>query len=515
MSAKNESGSKQLRSCLLAVYDKTGLQPLAATLHGLGVKLYATSGTCAYLMERKVAATDVSSLTQYPELLGGRVKTLHPKVFGGLLYRSQEASDRAALQAYDIPRFDMLVVNLYPFEAALQAGEDEAALIEQIDIGGVALLRAAAKNFAEIWVLSSPTQYKEAQHWLEKQGAVTTLPRRRLAALRAFHCSVHYDSQIFDYFNSPPQLPVYVQSINTRVPLRYGENPHQRAAFYGNLDQNVELYQGKSLSYNNLLDVDAALELLRHLGDEKAAFVVIKHSNPCGVAIDSLPERAFEKAYSSDSLSAFGGVFATNRPLSAAVAQRMTAFFFEVLVAPDFSPEALHIFDKYKNRRLLRLHQQPNRAYSYRSALDGMLEQEMDPPVRSTEHWSIPTTHKPDTMAMADLHFAHAVVACARSNAIVLARGGQLMGCGAGQTSRIDALQLAIEKAQRAKLSLQGAVMASEAFFPFADCVEVAHRAGIRAIIQPGGSKNDNLSIEYCETHGLVMVLTRKRHFRH
>ena len=409
----------------------------------------------------------------------------------------------------------MLVVNLYPFEEALRAGKDEEELIEKIDIGGVALLRASAKNFSEIWVISHPNQYQEAQQWLQTQGAITTLSIRRKAALRAFYNSTNYDSHIFSYFNSPPQLPVYVQSLSTHYELRYGENPHQRATFFGDLSQFFEILQGNVLSYNNLLDLDAALELLFHLGNKQATFVIVKHSNPCGVAVDSVPKCAYEKAYTTDSLSAFGGVFATNRTLSPDIAKHMAAHFFELILAPDFSREALRIFAPYKKRKVLRLRKQPKTTYNHRSALGGILEQETDTLHRSTERWSVSTTHKPEATTMADLRFANIVVGCARSNAIVLARDGQVLGCGTGQTSRIDALRTAIEKAARAGLPLQGAVMASEAFFPFPDCVEIAHKAGIRAIIQPGGSKNDKLSIDYCEEHGLVMVLTQQRHFKH
>lgn len=511
----NNKDYKPIRSCLLAVYNKKGLQPLAQKLQDLHVKLYATVGTCAYLQEANISATEIDQLTQYPEMLGGRVKTLHPKIFGGLLYRSQAPEDLSVLKKYQIPRFDMLIVNLYPFEAALQAGEAEEALIEKIDIGGVALLRAGAKNFKDIWVLSSPEQYAQAQTWLERQGATSTLSTRRQAALEAFHLSSHYDTQIFSYFNRPASLPVYKQSLSQHHPLRYGENPHQKANFYGSLSQTLDLYQGPALSYNNVLDIEAAFDLLRALGNQKAAFVIIKHSNPCGVGVDHRAEEAYQKAYASDSLSAFGGVFASNRPLHKTIAAHMSSLFFEAILAPDFSTEALHIFSKQKNRRVLRYYQLPAPLQSYRSALGGMLEQETDLLASTKKHWEVPTSAKPKAACLEDLQFAYAIVACARSNAIALAKAGQLLGCGTGQTSRIDALHIAIEKAKRAGLPLQGAVMASEAFFPFPDCVEIAHQAGIKAVIQPGGSKNDKLSINYCEEQGLSMTLTHQRHFKH
>ena len=369
--SENSTGKKPIRNCLLAVYNKEGLRPLAEKLHACNVQLYATAGTCAYLKKEHIPAIEINQLTQYPDLLGGRVKTLHPKIFGGLLYRRENAEDLRTLSQYSMPQFDMLVVNLYPFEEALQAGEEESALIEKIDIGGVALLRAAAKNFHELWVLSSPTQYTSAATWISTRGANTTLSLRRQAAQYAFHVSSHYDTAIFSYFNNLSPLPVYKKSVSEHRALRYGENPHQRATFYGSLKGVLDSYQGRELSYNNLLDIDAAFAVLQALGNKKATFVIIKHSDPCGVGIDALAERAYEKAYAGDSLSAFGGIYATNRTVGHTVAKHLSSVLFEAVIAPDFTTEALEIFALKKQRRILRYNHLPAPTHSLRSALGG------------------------------------------------------------------------------------------------------------------------------------------------
>ena len=511
----DKSGRRELCNCLIATYSKENLQPLVEQLHGLGLSLYASAGTSAYLKGLQIPSTEISELTQYPELLGGRVKTLHPKVFGGLLYRSEEPEDLHSLEKYEIPRFDLLIVDLYPFEAAVQQQEEEDSLIEKIDIGGVALLRAAAKNFHDIWVISSAHQYEEAREWLSREGALSTLEQRRSFALEAFRLSAHYDTQIFSYFNRSKAHKTYQRSILSHYPLRYGENSHQQASFYGPLDRILHQQSGQALSYNNLLDIDAAFDLLRALSSDQALFVMLKHGNPCGVGLDEEPLRAYQKAYATDRLSAFGGVFATNRRVDREIAAQLSAIFFEVILAPELTREALDILSQKKKLRILQYTQLPSPRHTYRSALGGMLEQTSDLPLEDEASWEVVTSCHPTSAQYSSLRLAYGVVSCARSNAIVLAKDGQLLGCGAGQTSRIDALEMAIQKARRGEHDLEGAVMASEAFFPFPDCVEMAHQVGISAVIQPGGSMNDHLSVDFCETHHIPLVLSRRRHFRH
>ena len=567
-----------IRRALISTYHKDGVDRLARQLHDLGVEIYASEGTSTYLEGVGVPARGIGSLTQYPELLGGRVKTLHPKIFGGLLYRVDRPQDMSSLDEYGIPRFDVLVVDLYPFEEALVLGASEGELIEQIDIGGVALLRAAAKNFQSIWVISSKHQYEEAIEWLKTKGARTTEAYRRRAALQAFRLSAHYDAQIAAHFGSPPK-PVGVQgegvargapstdapaqsvgieaegvargapstdaparsvgieaegvargapsmgdsatSVGVQArfgapyPLRYGENAHQQATFYGPLSELVSLLSGKALSYNNLLDLDAAFQLLRVLEGPHSTFVIIKHTNPCGVGVADTPLLAYQKAFTSDSRSAFGGVFASNRPIDRSVAEEISSIFFELLLAPSFSRDAFELLKQKKNRRLLEYHSFPEVQRSFRSILNGVLEQSSDLPLEDGKEWTLSGTHQPTEAQWRDLRFAYAVAASARSNAIVIAKDGQLLGCGAGQTSRIDALRVAIEKAKANGHTIEGAAMASEAFFPFPDCVEMAYNVGIRSVIQPGGSTNDQLSIDFCSAHQIPMVLSKRRHFRH
>ena len=507
---------KPIKKALLSLYYKEPALDLIKVLHSLGVELYASSGTYTWLKTQKIDAQEIKDISGYPTLLGGRVKTLHPKIFSGLLYRSHHKEDLHTLQEHHVPCFDMLIVSLYPFEKVWEEGVDEQRLIEKIDVGGVALLRAGAKNFQEIWTLCSEKQYESAKQYLLSNGASSSLSERRRGAAEAFAYTSHYDTTIFTYFNTPRILHTYRSSCQNTLSLRYGENPHQKGFFHGTLSKFFHLLQGKSLSYNNLLDLDTTCELLNTLKTERPCFVIVKHGNPCGASIANTLQEAYTKAYEGDNLSAFGGVFATNTPITQDIAQHMSEIFFEVLLAPGYSPESIEIFSKKPKRILVQYSQLPHSSYSFKSILHGVLEQEVDElGDERPEDWSSPTQCLPSQEVVRDCTFAYKVVKVCRSNAIVLAKEEQILGCGTGQTSRVDALWIAIQKAKRAGLSLKGAVMASEAFFPFADCVEIAHKAGIEGVIQPGGSQRDHLSVTYCDEHQIPMIFTGKRHFKH
>ncbi|MCY4418922.1 MAG: bifunctional phosphoribosylaminoimidazolecarboxamide formyltransferase/IMP cyclohydrolase [Cytophagales bacterium] len=494
-------GAKKIRSALLSVHDKEGIVSLAQTLYKAGVSLFATGGTYARLIQEKLPVKDLESLTGYPPLFGGRVKTLHPKIFGGILYRRGNPEDEKELKKHEISSFDLVVVNLYPFQEAAQTeGIDEEELCEYIDIGGSALLRAAAKNYMDLCVLSSPHQYAAFSQLFDEQGGRVSQTQRRSYAVSAFTLTSSYDESI-------------VQGLSPSVSLRYGENPHQRASFYGDLSSLLELHQGSPLSYNNLLDIEAGIELLSEWREEDPTVVIIKHNNPCGIAQGGSFREAFQKAYACDSLSAFGGIIMYNGMLSREEIGVLDGLFYEGLVAPSFTPESLSYL-KGKNRRIIQKHRNPTRKIKRRTILDGKLEQGIDFPTRSFEDMEL-VCGSPTQKISEDLYFAYKIVKHVRSNGIVLVRGGDFLSAGMGHTSRIEALEFAIQKAEKNSSDLRGSVMASDGFFPFSDCIERAHEVGITAVIQPGGSKNDKLSIQACRRYGMSMVFSHRRHFKH
>ncbi len=504
-----------LRHALLSVQNKAAVGPLAQALVAQGVVLYATSSTHAYLQEQNIPVRSVSDLIQQEPILGGRVKTLHPKLFAGILYRADEAEDVRTLEGLDMVGFDMVVVDVYDFGAAVADEADYGACIEQIDVGGISLLRAAAKNHAQVWVVGSRSSYDSVVAHLTQEGAISTKQLRQRAAAEAFAYSSQYDAQIHAYLIQANEEAVTHQPIlpTTRQTLRYGENPHQAGYFYGDLSRVVTQEQGKPLSYNNVSDIDTGLRLAADLGE--GAFVIIKHRNPCGVAVDGDCFAAYSKAWDTDTLSAFGGIFIYHGILTQQVAQAMLPNFFEVVAATGYEAAALSALETKPTRRVLTIQEWPTDTVEYRSALGGALVQEADRFVHDPLSWTQVTHLKPTDAMLKDLSFALCLAKWGCSNSIVLAKDQQALAISTGQTARIDALQMAIEKAHRAGLSLQGGVMASEAFFPFEDSVAVAQQAGVAAIVQPGGSIQDQRSIDYCNNHGVCMVFCEIRHFRH
>ncbi len=506
--------NRRVSSALLSVFSKEGLPALAEALHAHGVALYSTGGTQAAIEALGIPCTAVETVTGYPSILGGRVKTLHPKVFGGILARRHDAEHQAQVTEHNIPHFDLVVVDLYPFEETVRTSNDPAAIIEKIDIGGVSLLRAAGKNFEDVCVLSEPAHYEDfIQKLTAGNGEISRAHRQQLAA-RAFAACAHYDVAIANWFGqwSETESDSMQLSAGPRRDLRYGENPHQKAAFWGDLSTRFTQLWGKELSYNNLVDTEAAYEIIAEFGSP--AFVVVKHTNPCGVALRLTIEEAWEAALAGDPESAFGGVLATNQTVTAAVAEKINGIFFEVLLAPAFEEEALTLLKSKKNRILLEQKGEIAPAgQQVKAVLGGLLVQSSDDVL--AEKWE-EVGGRPCTEAeTGDLQFANIVCKHLKSNAIALVRNGQLVGKGCGQTSRIDALRQAIHKAAQSGFSLEGAVLASDAFFPFDDCVRIADEAGIRAFVQPGGSIRDADSIAYCVEKGLAMVVTGTRHFRH
>ena len=504
---------KPIKRALISVYHKDGLENIILALRDLDVEIYATGGTYDYIVNLQVPVVAIEELTGYPSILGGRVKTLHPKVFGGILSRADNSQDLEELVTYQIPPFDLVVVDLYPFEATVASGATHQQVIEKIDIGGVSLLRAAAKNYNEVAVISHQLQYPQLLELLTVQKGVTSLNQRKSWAAEAFLNTSHYDSAIFNYFNTEFDFPCWVQHHTQPQTLRYGENPHQAGKYFGPPGSLPKQLHGKELSYNNLLDVEAAMELIADFDEPTVA--IIKHNNACGCASDLSPLQAWEKALAADPLSAYGGIIITNQPVDATLAQAMSRLFFELLAAPSFSTEALEILSLKKNAILLTLSSSPLPKEKARTLLHGILVQDRDQAVEGASHLNPSTLEKPDPAQIEDLIFANKLVKHAKSNAIVLAKDKKLLASGVGQTSRIDALNQAIEKARRFGHSLEGAVMASDAFFPFPDCVETAIQAGIKAIIQPGGSLRDQESIDCCNAHHIPMVFTHTRHFKH
>lgn len=506
--------AKKIQAALLSVFHKDGLEPIARALHALDVKIYSTGGTQSFIEDLGIPVIPVEDLTQYPSIFGGRVKTLHPKIFGGILYRREEEGDVQQAETYEIPSIDLVVVDLYPFEETVAKGGTEQEIIEKIDIGGISLIRAAAKNFKDTLIVSHRGQYPRLLDLLQNSGGSSSLSQRKTLAAEAFHISSHYDAAIFNYFNAEQDMKVFKQSYAEGQVLRYGENPHQEGVFYGQLEDLFEQLNGKALSYNNLVDIDAGLNLLEEFHGE-TAFAILKHTNACGCATASTVKEAYLKAFEADTLSAFGGVLVCNAPVDRESAEEMNSLFFEILVAPSFTQEALAILKSKKNRILLQQKTGLKGKKMFKSLLNGVIEQDRDLHVDSPSDLKVVTQRNPEDAEIAALLFAAKVAKHTKSNTIVLAKDGQLIASGVGQTSRVDALKQAIEKAGSFGLSLDGAVMASDAFFPFPDCVEIANEAGIKAVIQPGGSIKDQDSIDYCDAHDMAMVFSGIRHFKH
>ncbi|MBR0538914.1 MAG: bifunctional phosphoribosylaminoimidazolecarboxamide formyltransferase/IMP cyclohydrolase [Bacteroidales bacterium] len=504
---------KKIKTALISVFYKTGIDTIVALLKQNDVQIYSTGGTYDYIHALDPGVKTVESLTGYPSILGGRVKTLHPKVFGGILGRTHLASDQKEMSEYEIPAFDLVIVDLYPFEETVATTDDEGKIIEKIDIGGISLIRAGAKNFNDVVIVPSRDYYGELIEILEKQHGETSLEDRRRFASYAFSVSSHYDSAILNWFvKDQEEQPLRICEEKATA-LRYGENPHQKGAFYGDLDAMFEKLHGKELSYNNLLDLDAGLNLLREF--DTPTFAILKHNNPCGLACRATVKEAYLAALAGDPVSAFGGVLVCNRPIDKEAAEEINKLFIEVIVAPHYEDGVLDILFSKKNRVVLRLKEDIFSKKTVKTALNGFLLQDRDLHTETADDFKVITTKAPTEAEVEDMVFANKIVKHSRSNAIVLAKGKQLYASGIGQTSRVDALRQAIEKARSFNFDLKGAVLASDAFFPFKDCVELAHEAGITAIVQPGGSVRDQESIDCCNENGISMVFTGFRHFRH
>lgn len=507
-------GSRRIQSALISVYDKAGIDPIVRELQRLDVKIFSTGGTLGHICGLGVEVEAVESLTAYPAILDGRVKTLHPKVFGGILARREDAH-LAQLESYDIPTFDLVIVDLYPFENTVLQTTDEAQIIEKIDIGGIALIRAAAKNYRNVAVVSSKDDYSYILDILRAKDGQTELPERHYLAKRAFAISSHYDTMIWKYYAGEEAQDSFKYSIPTASTLRYGENPHQQGVFYGQMEMVFEKIHGKELSYNNLVDVDAALLLMREFQNGDPTFAILKHTNACGVATRDTVAEAWKDALAGDPVSAFGGILISNAEIDRNTALAIDQIFYEVLLAPSFAEDALEVLQKKKKRVLLRIREYPAPKKVFKSILNGVVVQDTDLLTEDQSHLKAVTKQKPASDQVGDLVFANKCVKHLKSNAIALVRNRQLIGMGCGQTSRVDALRQAVDKARRFELDTRGGVMASDAFFPFADCVEIAHEAGITSVIQPGGSIRDQDSIDFCDAHDMVMVCTGYRHFKH
>lgn len=507
------NNSKPIKSALISVYHKEKLEAIVKLLHEQGVKIYSTGGTLKFIQELGIPAIAVESTIGFPEILDGRVKTLHPVIFGGILARRDNANDMKQLAEHGIGTLDLVIVDLYPFEATVASTDDQAEIIEKIDIGGISLIRAAAKNFNDTIIVSDRNQYPELIDLLKEKGANSNLEDRRLFAAKAFMTSSHYDTAIFNYFNQIENLPVFKSSISEAKTLRYGENPHQTGTFYGQLDEVFEILNGKELSYNNLVDVDASLNLVAEF--DEPTFAIIKHTNSCGLASRSSLKEAYSAALAGDPTSAFGGVLTCNRTVDADTANEMNSLFFEVITAPDYSVDALEILKSKKNRIILKLKKQINNKKMFKNLLNGVLEQQVDWSSEKSSDFKVVTEKQPTQQELSDLEFAIKAVKHLKSNGITLVKNKQLIGMGCGQTSRVDALESAIKKAKAFGFDTNGSVMASEAFFPFPDCVAISHTAGISAIAQPGGSIKDQESINEANKNSQAMVLTGIRHFKH
>lgn len=506
------SNEKAIKTALISVYHKDNLDEICKKLNENNVRILSTGGTKSFIEEIGIQVDAVEDLTSYPSILGGRVKTLHPKIFGGILNRRDNNTDQEQLKEYEIPEIDLIIVDLYPFEQTVASGANEQDIIEKIDIGGISLIRAAAKNFKDVAIISSQNQYQYLLNILEN-GVITTLEQRKELALEAFQVSSHYDTAIFKYFNTDSSKQIFKESISTSKPLRYGENPHQKGRFYGNFNELFEQLHGKEISYNNLLDIEAAVYLIDEFSN--TTFAILKHNNACGIATSEKLVNAYKLALAGDPVSAFGGILITNREIDLETAKEINSLFCEVVIAPSYAKEALEILKSKKNRIVLIRKECKLPEKQFRTLLNGVLEQERDLSMEDKIKMKPATKRIPTEDEYKDLEFATKVVKHTKSNTIVLAKNNQLCASGVGQTSRVDALKQAIEKAKNFGFDLNGAVMASDAFFPFPDCVEIANSAGITAVVQPGGSIRDKDSIEYCDSNDIAMVLTGVRHFKH
>lgn len=504
---------KKISSALISVYYKDNLDQIVKELDKLGVKIYSTGGTQSFIEGLGIKVTAVEDLTSYPSILGGRVKTLHPKIFGGILGRRDNEGDRKEMEQYAIPEIDLVIVDLYPFEETVKAGKGEEDVIEKIDIGGISLIRAAAKNFKDTIIVSSRNEYGSLLELLQTKNGESDIEDRKKFAAKAFMTSSHYDTHIFNYFNTKFQFDVFKQSeLNAKV-LRYGENPHQRGVFYGNLDEIFDILNGKELSYNNLVDVDASINLVAEFTEPTVA--IIKHTNSCGLASRNTLSEAYKAAFACDTTSAFGGVIAVNRKVDLATANEMNSLFFEVLTAPDFDEDALAVLKSKKNRIIIKQKSEVATSKIFKNLLNGVLEQDADTKVEGINEFKTVTAKTPTDAELDDLAFAVIAVKHLKSNGIALVKNKQLIGSNCGQTSRVDALQNAIRKAKEFGFDLTGSVMASDAFFPFPDCVQISHEAGITAISQPGGSIKDQDSVDAANRNNQAMVMTGVRHFKH
>ena len=504
---------KPIKTALISVYHKDKLDEIVKLLNSYKVKIYSTGGTLDFIAGCGVEATPVESLTTYPSILGGRVKTLHPKIFGGILARRDNENDLFQLQEYDIPEMDLVIVDLYPFEQTVASGASEPEIIEKIDIGGVSLIRAAAKNFRDVVIVSNRNQYSKLIDILQGSHCSTTLEQRKMFAAEAFGTTSHYDTAIFNYFNAEFPQESFKKSVEGLNILRYGENPHQKGVFYGDLNAHFEQLHGKEISYNNLLDIDAAVNLIKEFSD--ATVAILKHNNACGVATRQNIKEAWVDALAGDPVSAFGGVIIANRVIDLATAEEMNKIFFEVLIAPAYNDDALEVLKSKKNRILLTIKDFQLPKYIHRTLLNGVLVQERDSHKETPVELKVVTNNAPTQQQIDDLLFANIIVKHSKSNAIVFVKNRQLIASGVGQTSRVDAVKQAIDKAHNFNFDLNGAVMASDAFFPFPDSVEIASKAGVNAVIQPGGSVKDQESIDFCNSTGIAMVMTGIRHFKH
>jgi phosphoribosylaminoimidazolecarboxamide formyltransferase/IMP cyclohydrolase len=507
------SPTKTIKSALISVFYKDNLEPIVRKLHSLNVQLYSTGGTLSFIEKLNVPVTAVDTLTGYPEIFGGRVKTLHPAIFGGILNRRDNPSDQQEKLAHQISDIDLVIVDLYPFEETVAANASEEETIEKIDIGGISLIRAAAKNFNDVLIVSSRNDYAELLVLLEQNNGDTTLDQRRKFAAKAFATSSHYDSAIFNFFNLSEHLAEFKKSVQKSQVLRYGENPHQKGTFYGDLDALFKKLNGKELSYNNLLDVDAAVNLMAEFTEP--TFAILKHNNACGVASRDTILEAYIDALAGDPISAFGGILIANRSIDLPTAEEVNKLFCEVVIAPSFEADALALLKSKPNRIILVQKKVELGKTTFRDLLNGVIEQDKDLTIETEADLKLVTVIAPTAPETKDLLFANKLAKHTKSNTIVLAKNGQLIASGAGQTSRVDALRQAINKASAFGFDLKGAVMASDAFFPFPDCVQIAHEAGITSVIQPGGSIKDQESINYCDAHQISMVLTGVRHFKH
>ncbi len=505
--------TKKIKSALISVFSKEGLEPLVRELHQQNVTLYSTGGTEEFIIKLGIPVVPIEEITSYPSILGGRVKTLHPKVFGGILNRQDNELDKQQMLEYQIPQIDLVIVDLYPFEKTVASGAPQNEIIEKIDIGGISLIRAAAKNFNDTVILASVDQYSTFLELIQTSNGNTTLEERRLLAAKAFHISSHYDTAIFNYFSNDETI--YKSSISNGQILRYGENPHQKGYFFGDFEAMFTKLNGKELSYNNLLDVDAAVNLIAEFKDNEPTFAILKHNNACGLATRPTIKEAYLSALACDPTSAFGGVLIANTTIDVATAIEINSLFCEVIIAPKFTEEAIAILSEKKNRIILVQNEVELPQKQVRTCLNGLLVQDKNNKTDQSTDLKVVTEVSPTTYEIADLLFASKICKNTKSNTIVFAKNNTLVSSGTGQTSRVDALKQAIEKAHTFGFDLNGAVMASDAFFPFPDCVEIANEAGIKAVIQPGGSIKDELSISYCNENKVAMVFTGTRHFKH